>query len=54
MLKASRGFMVGKLSTESCKCNSFNQDRYFGSECVQRRLACSVGGKPTKIGVRVL
>ncbi len=32
MLKASRGFMVGKLSTESCKCNSFNQDRYFGND----------------------
>jgi len=26
--------MVGRLSTESCKCNSFNLDRIFGNDTV--------------------
>jgi hypothetical protein len=35
MIEASTQFMVGRLSTESGKCNSFNLDGIFGND---RRL----------------
>ena len=35
-----------------CKLNVFNEDEVYGRECVQRRLACSVGVSPTGVRVR--
>ena len=32
MIEASTQFMVGRLSTESGKCNSFNLDGIFGND----------------------
>jgi hypothetical protein len=32
MIEASTQFMVGRLSTESGKCNSFNLDGIFGDD----------------------
>jgi hypothetical protein len=32
MIEASTQFMVGSLSTESGKCNSFNLDGIFGND----------------------
>ncbi|HME70342.1 MAG TPA: hypothetical protein VKM54_10810, partial [Myxococcota bacterium] len=32
--------------------NHFDTDEDFGKQCVQQRLACSVGGSPTREGVR--
>ena len=32
MIEASTQFMVGRLSTESSKCNSFNLDEIFGND----------------------
>jgi hypothetical protein len=31
MSEVSTAFMAGRLSTETCKCNSFNLDRIFGN-----------------------
>jgi hypothetical protein len=35
-----------------CKLNVFNEDGVYRRECVQRRLACSVGVSPTGARVR--
>ena len=32
MIEASTQFMVGRVSTESGKCNSFNLDGIFGND----------------------
>jgi hypothetical protein len=32
MIEASTQFMVGRPSTESGKCNSFNLDKIFGND----------------------
>jgi hypothetical protein len=32
MSEASTAFMAGRLSTETCNCNSFNLDRIFGND----------------------
>ena len=37
MIEASTQFMVGRLSTESGKCNSFNLDGIFGNDKGRRR-----------------
>ena len=35
MIEASTQFMVGRLSTKSGKCNSFNLDGIFGNDSQQ-------------------
>jgi hypothetical protein len=36
MSEVSTAFMAGRLSTETCKCNSFNLDRIFGNDSPSR------------------
>jgi hypothetical protein len=36
MSEASAAFMAGRLSTETCKCNSFNLDRIVGNDTGRR------------------
>ena len=36
MIEASTQFMVGRLSTESGKCNRFNLDGIFGNDRLRR------------------
>ena len=38
MIEASTQFMVGRLSTESGKCNSFNLDGIFGNDRPRLKL----------------
>ena len=41
MIEASTQFMVGRLSTESGKCNSFNLDGIFGNDRAELARSCN-------------
>jgi len=43
MIEASTQFMVGRLSTESGECNSFNLDGIFGND---KRIVAAIINSP--------
>ena len=50
MIEASTQFMIGRLSTESGKCNSFNLDGIFGNDSLTRAALVALSIPVTTVG----